>query len=208
MKSAFMKARPALAAVTLLVATTSASAQEGTTSTGGFGERAQNVIVLDSAAGFTHFNVSDKDGENGNPSDLFGVFAFPPITRLGYHRFFGALSLGAGLHWSETDVALGGLGGSSTMYGFAPRIGYAAPLSPTFAIWVRGGISMTYISQDKTDRAFIGPGAELFGVFTPIRNFGITFGPVGEYGIIGKQGGGPQLRLRSYGLTAGLLVDF
>lgn len=204
-----MKRRTLALALASLLAAAPAAAEDGTSSSSSaFGARAQNVIVLDSAAGFLHVNVSDKDGENGNPSDLFGVFAVPPVTRLGYHRFFGPLTLGAGLHYSQTDVALGNVGGSGTMYGFAPRVGYVAPLSPTFAVWIRGGLSLTYISQDKSDQTFLGPGGELFGVLTPLRNFGITFGPVGEYGIIGKQGGGPQVRLRSYGLTAGLLVDF
>lgn len=194
--------------VTSFAVPASAAEESASSSSSSFGARAQNVIVLDSAAGFLHLNVSDQDGENGSPTDLFGVFAVPPMTRLGYHRFFGPITLGAGLHYSQTDVALGNLGGSSTMYGFAPRVGYVAPLSPAFAVWIRGGLSFTYISQDKSDQAFIGPGGELFGVLTPLRNFGITIGPVGEYGIIGKQGGGRQIRLRSYGLTAGLLVDF
>lgn len=198
----------ALALLVASIALPAAAEESASSSSSSFGARAQNVIVLDSAAGFLHLNVADKDGENGSPSDLFGVFAVPPMTRLGYHRFFGPITLGAGLHYSQTDVALGNIGGSSTMYGFAPRVGYVAPLSSTFAVWIRGGLSLTYVSQDKSDQAFIGPGGELFGVLTPLRNFGITFGPVGEYGIIGKQGGGPQIRLRSYGLTAGLLVDF
>jgi hypothetical protein len=66
---------------------------------------------------------------------------------------------------------------------FAPRVGYAIPLSDLFTFWPRGGI--TFI--DINDNNLFAFSAEAAFVLTPQPTWGIILAPTLDFGFAGEQ---------------------
>lgn len=67
---------------------------------------------------------------------------------------------------------------------FAPRVGYAIPLSRVFAFWPRGGITL----YDVGNRSVFGPAGEAMFLALPSPNWGILFGATLDLGLFGSVG--------------------
>ena len=188
-----------------------------------FGARAHTVLVLDNLAGVMNetYGTTDNPTEEGITTfgSGTGLYAFNVVTRFGVHQFIGdTVSLGAGIHYSDRAAgSLERLGRSATIIAFAPRVGFAIPLSGTSAFWFR--IGGTYLhasySGDAGNSHDVMLGSELYYVYTPVEHFGITLGPVIEVGIDGAftstSRSGPDrtqsTRRRMFGLAFGFLFD-
>jgi hypothetical protein len=117
---------------------------------------------------------------------------------------------------------------------FAPRVGFAVPLSPAFAIWPRAGIthSVYWVSEENdvgggetvtTKQTLFFTDLTLEGMIaaTPVPNVAIIFGPYLDLGLAGGVTTETQpdqtpsgfetdtdWNYTSYGLTAGIAVVF
>jgi hypothetical protein len=113
---------------------------------------------------------------------------------------------------------------------FSPRLGYAAQLSPNFAIWPRAGITYAYyrLTSDNTDPTtgaktetkftadFTDVSLEFMAVALPVPHVAILFGPFIDLPL----GGGTKtvdpgvtqpdstLSYLSFGITAGVAAYF
>jgi hypothetical protein len=191
-----------------------------------FGDRAENVVVVDHLAGFVHTaRVYSDLGGDASSANLWGVMGVPPIARVGYHRFVARhVTVGLGVHYSDQTAAIAQRSATVRTWGLSPRVGFAIPLHRFLAVWLRGGV--TYLNSSAPGSTnFIDPskstqdesewhvalGAEAQVVFTPVENVGFTLGPTIEWGVAGIFTEGSQtqqIRWRLYGITLGLLVDF
>lgn len=114
----------------------------------------------------------------------------------------------------------------------APRVGYAFPLSPTFAIWPRLGFTYSNYWTSAEDEAADGTTVEetttlSFGnltiegmlAFTPVPNVAIVFGPFLDLGLFGSVTNESEpdptpidtetdLKYTSFGITSGIAVVF
>lgn len=138
---------------------------------------------------------------------------------------------------SKSETKSGGVSQSDdnskvTVFGIAPRVGYVLDLGDTFAFWPRVGLSYVSASTTSPPRVTGGISSEssasvsqlaanleaLF-VIMPVRNFGLTIGPVVDIPLTGKRKtetktGGTTNSTESntsqfhFGLTAGLLGTF
>jgi hypothetical protein len=117
---------------------------------------------------------------------------------------------------------------SRTTYLVAPRVGYAFPVGPAFAIWPRGGVTYTNYRMardaDQVDGStvevtssidFTDVSLEVMVVASPVPNFAILFGPYVDiplgggtkYTVDGEEDPDrPEVDLSylSYGVTAGI----
>jgi hypothetical protein len=149
--------------------------------------------------------------------------SFMYLTRLGYTSTttsYGNVST-SGNQDSPT--------GSSVI--FSPRLGYAAQLSPNFAIWPRAGITYSYyrVTTENTDLTtgaktdnkltgdFTDVSIEFMAAALPVPHVAVLFGPFLDLPL----GGGsklvtagtesaihPSLSYLSFGITAGLAAYF
>jgi len=181
-----------------------------------FSQRGHVVIVLDNLAGFVHAEASQPNVPNSsNGQNAWGVNPFSPIARFGVHGFIGdsGLSLGGGLIYTDTDQSYFQQP-AGTLFGLAPRIGYAIPFNTTLALWIRAGF--TYLEEGLSAGGNVwqfSPAGEVYLVITPVSHFGITLGPWVEVGVagqecIGKPCVGQDYRQDYYGGTFGILADF
>lgn len=208
MRRKWRAASMTLAALAGVVAPVTARAQdEAPSSSAGFSSRAANVLVVDNIGGFSYLGT-ESEGGRAEGRDYAGVFGLTPLTRVGYHRFFGPISIGTGVHFSRTSLDIGLTEGEKTTYlGIAPRIGVGIPFSKSVALWPRAGIGLLNISLEREDTTLVSAAGELLLVVSPVPNFGLTLGPIGEYGFAGENGG-RKVHLRSYGVGLGLFADF
>jgi hypothetical protein len=88
---------------------------------------------------------------------------------------------------------------------FAPRVGYAIPLSKLFTFWPRGGI--TFVSDDPGDDNIFALSGEAAFVLTPQPSWGIILAPTMDFGF--GSGDGPDFNEFSMGIPAvGILGNF
>lgn len=108
--------------------------------------------------------------------------------------WYGALTP---LHWTRAAVDVFvidqlSVGGSLAFFSqsgdadgdgilFAPRVGYAIPLSRIFTFWPRGGL----IFYDVGDRSIFGLAGEAMFVVSPQPSWGVLFGPTLDLGFVG-----------------------
>ena len=149
------------------------------------------------------------------------------------------LSLGGSIIYfnrsGSTDTTLNGLGTSTTTthdsptsatFIFAPRLGYAAQLSPLFAIWPRAGITYAHYkrtsqntdaTEDTVSVDFTDVTAEVMATILPVPHVALLIGPYLDIPL----GGGsktvtasvestnhPSIKYLSVGLTTGLAAYF
>lgn len=175
-----------------------------------FYDRGKISVALERGFG-VHYTSQNEDPEGpGNDRDRDGA----SIGVLWY----GALTP---YHW--TRAAIDGfimdrlsLGGSIAFYTqvgdfdddgflFAPRVGYALPLSQMFTFWPRGGVTF----WDQGNRSVFGISLEGMFVFSPNPNWGVLFGPTLDWGFIGGAGNDVDYSEFSLGIpSVGLLATF
>jgi hypothetical protein len=138
---------------------------------------------------------------------------------------------------AKTETKTGGVSQSDdssklSVFGIAPRVGYILDLGDTFAFWPRLGFSYVTATSSSPPRTTGGVTTEssstvnqlalgLEGLFAimPVRNFGITIGPVIDVPLTGKRksetksGGVTNSQEVNasqfhFGLTAGVLGVF
>jgi hypothetical protein len=153
------------------------------------------------------------------------------------------LSLGGSIVYfnrsGSTDSTVNLLGASTTTtsdsptsatFIFAPRLGYAAQLSPLFAIWPRAGITYAHYkltsqntaaagatTEDTVSADFTDVSAEIMATILPVPHVALLIGPYLDIPL----GGGaktvsagteltnhPSLKYLSVGLTTGLAAYF
>jgi hypothetical protein len=187
-----------------------------------FGARAHTVLVLDNLAGVMHESLGSTSSSDDNGLTTVGsgpgVFSYGVVTRFGVHQFVNdTLSLGGAIHYSDRSVALLGFG-SATIVAIAPRVGFVVPVSDSGAFWFRAGVTYTHMSfgGDRGSLSDLMVGGEIYYVYTPVEHFGITIGPMLEYGVSGKytrksSSGGSETSIDTkhslYGLAFGFLFD-
>jgi hypothetical protein len=174
----------------------------------GFASSSQNTEVEANGV-----STSDTDsiqrftllGLNGIPNTNHptGVPSPYSVARVGLDYFvIDKLSIGGSLMFltqsGESENELPGATTnvdlpSSTMFVFAPRVGYAIMFNETIGIWPRGGFTYYNVSTDNeeaggtTELSENGLAFSLEGLFliAPIPNFGFTVGPTVDIGITG-----------------------
>lgn len=163
------------------------------------------------------------NGVMGDPgaisaADSRSTFAIP---RVGLDYFIiDGLSLGGSLTILSTsvhDARDPRNDGSATDFLLAPRVGYAYMFGDVVGIWPRGGITYTHGSVDPDQGG--GDSNHYFAleidvplIIAPVKNFGITVGPLFDITLGGSQTDRlpPPERTRNasltmFGLTAGLV---
>lgn len=122
-----------------------------------------------------------------------------------HYSVIPALTLGAGLGFrrSSGEATIEGGGQSTTVEGtpvttfvIAPRVGYIFGFSNAFYLWARAGITYYNTSSESKDAktnsttkssdSGLALSVEPMFVFTPVNRLGISFGPVLDLGLTGK----------------------
>jgi hypothetical protein len=165
-------------------------------------------IAIERALGI-HYVHSSWDGPGPGDYEFDG-------TTIGL-GWYGALSP---LHWSRAAVDVFvidqlSVGGSLAFFAqsgdpdgdgflFAPRVGYAIPLSDLFTFWPRGGITFL----DVNDNSLFALSGEATFVLTPQPSWGIILAPTVDIGFIGEEGDSDYSEF-SLGIPAvGILGNF
>jgi hypothetical protein len=171
-------------------------------------------VALERAFGI-HYAHSDFDPPGPASSSS-------SATAIGF-GWYGAVTP---LHWTRAAIdgfvtdrlSLGGSLAFFTQTGdaegdgvlFAPRVGYAIPLSSVFTFWPRGGITFLSLNQAFiADGSLFGLSAEAMFVASPKPNWGILFGPSLDFGFIGESQSDVDWTHFSLGIpTVGLMATF
>lgn len=177
-----------------------------------------NLVAFDGLAGV--FNIRETvtlaNGAEVKQTltsyGLVGGFAeVYPISRLGYHRLVGPVTLGAGFFYAKTDL----LEAKQAM--LSPRVGVVLPLGGSSWLWARGGIDYYWMKTDREVKtSSVLAGGEVLFVLSPHPGFSFTVGPTAAFSVSGSQElersgasvPGATYRARVLGLTTGALVDF
>jgi hypothetical protein len=216
MKRLFLLAPLSLACVALA----GPAAAEGSS----FGGRAHTVLVLDNLAGAMNSTYGTKDDPTERGISSFGtaagIYAYSVVTRFGVHQFVtDSISLGGGFHYSDRGASLDSLGIGSTIFALSPRVGVSVPISDTSAFWFRAGVTYLHSSYKNSAGSSydLMLGGEIYYVYTPVEHFGITLGPVIEWGVAGSltrkstttgAESSVDTRRRMFGVAFGFLFDF
>jgi hypothetical protein len=241
----------ALAAVsTLLAAATPAFADEP------FGASGQVILSGERMFGLSFPREMDEDGATGNKTtdsrtNIALLWPSLPILTLtpydtprvavdfgagGGFTVGGSIGFFTGSGSTKREPAAGGVSVETddptvTMIAFAPRVGFALPLTPQFSFWPRAGVTYYNIRvsstntanppvTNKTTLSGFGVDLEPMFVFTPVPHFGITAGPVVDIPLSGTShsertppGPNPppiddKVKFLNFGLTFGLLGHF
>lgn len=144
-----------------------------------FYEAGEISVALERVFGIHHqsWDVGDADGNNTVVGIGWTRAATPlHIPRAALDGFIiDQLSLGGSLaFFSESEGTDGIL--------FAPRVGYAIPLSRVFTFWPRGGLSF----WDIGEASLLSLSAEAMFVATVRPGWGILFGPTLDLGFSGE----------------------
>lgn len=158
-----------------------------------FGTKNDFVFAGDRLTGVYIFKQgNDKDTVLGLLQTPWGVNVYQ-TARIGFDWFpIDHLSIGGTLsYWSlrtERETAAGAPTADVTTkeFLFAPRIGYAIPISKSFGFWPRGGISYrsTKVGNfDAMGEVALTLEAQFYA--SPAPHFAFIFGPVLDLGIAG-----------------------
>ena len=87
---------------------------------------------------------------------------------------------------------------------FAPRVGYAAPLSDAISIWPRGGLTFLSEEADDTDYTQFALSGECMFAFFPQETWAILAGPTLDLGLTGDRED-DDFSQYSFGIHAGIM---
>jgi hypothetical protein len=145
-------------------------------------------VALERGFGIHHVSESgenDAGQEWDSSSTVIGIGWAGAVTPFHWTRaaidgfIIDQLSLGGSIGFYSQSGDSDGNG-----FLFAPRVGYAIPLSRVFTFWPRGGL--TY--YDQGDRSVFGLSGEAMFVASPDPSWGILFGPTLDLGFFGDDG--------------------
>ena len=138
-----------------------------------------------------------------------------------------ALGVGGSTEVRRNGVSVNNDSPSTTLFGFAPRVGYILPITDAFAFWPRGGFAFYHVSQkfptdnDRTQsETLFSLDLDPQFVVTPVPHFGFHFGPLvnlpfpaGSAKTETRQGGttvsvSNDLWVFHFGISAGVLGYF
>lgn len=176
-----------------------------------------NLVAFDGLAGV--FNIRQTITLGGAETKqtttsyglVGGIGEAYPISRLGYHRLVGPLSLGAGFFYAKTDLL------DAKQAALSPRVGVVVPLGGSSWLWARGGIDYLWVKTERgTKTSSVLAGGEVLFVLSPHPGFSFTLGPTAAFSVSGSQElerpgvsiPGATYRARVLGLTTGALIDF
>jgi len=177
-----------------------------------------NLVAIDGLAGV--FNIRQtltlsSGAETKQTTTSYGLVGgigeAYPISRLGYHRLVGPLSLGAGFFYAKTDLL------DAKQAALSPRVGVVVPLGGSSWLWARGGIDYLWVKTERgTKTSSVLAGGEVLFVLSPHPGFSFTLGPTAAFSVSGSQEldrpgvsiPGATYRARVLGLTTGALIDF
>lgn len=188
----------------------------------GFGRRSSSIVVLEDVFGFVDQDLSGAQAPwfAESVSDS-GTGVFPSrVFQVGYHHAVHrglTLGTGVGVWYSRSELSGTTLGDLKTLHLEArPRIGYAIPLSPAFALWPRAGIGYwrrrSETGVGSTTVTAWSEDLDLLAVVTPTQHVGILAGlklSIPMSGELSSSDGASQYVEHSMtSLTIGLLADF
>jgi hypothetical protein len=199
-----------------------------------FGSQGRMVFGLERAMGlyFTSRTLEDERYDHATDTTSFSLLTatYPlpspyALPRAGFDYFFlNHWSLGGSLGFSTSNAARSRYDTrdrvtdrrgerDQSLFIIAPRFGYALKLSEVIAIWPRGGFTV-YMQSERDDRRIresaLALTLEFQLVITPLPHFGITVGPVLDFGVAGSRDrdnpNDPEYNLRqhSLGIAVGL----
>ncbi len=175
----------------------------------GLGERAQSILTAENL--FGSLETDTERGEDRRTSLTQKYMPGGGLSQLGYHRVVAPrVTLGANLHAYRVKID----DADSASWGvmLRPRVGYALPLSPLFAVWPRGGLLLAHGGGHDTQTTALAAGVDALVALTPAPHVGIFGGLLFEAPLWGRhktEGRDSQRYLLSQtGLTVGALVDF
>jgi hypothetical protein len=90
-----------------------------------------------------------------------------------------------------------------TAFTISPRIGFVVALSPSLAIWAKGGISYASVSFGKDPITWTELSLDPMLAFFPIPHVGLLVGPAVDIGLSSSKN---STKLSTYGVSAGLAV--
>ncbi len=168
-----------------------------------FGDGGQFVLSAERLFGYNWDHPSPGSSTNSVSilGNGYGVATYPyDWPRLGFDYFLTkSVSAGAALAFSRVT----GSGDSLNAFEVAPRLGYGMMVGPWLAVWPRIGV--TYINA--TGQSYMGLTIDLAAVIMVASHLGITFAPVANVGLTGKQGSRDQ-KYTTLGAEFGLTVPF
>jgi len=179
-----------------------------------FEKRGRDVLMLEGIAGIaSHHRAYPGSSTRDQSLTQAGVLGTLPFARFGYHRFFvRGLSLGAAVQATVTELSLH-YGRDATVWGIAPRIGYAATIARDTALWLRAGPSILYGSRANITFGQIALGVDATLVVRLVADFALTLTMFIESGVAGREHDeindvSRPIRLRTMGFTLGALIAF
>lgn len=175
-----------------------------------FGARDRNVLTAENIFGSLELN--EKRGEDKDTSSFTQHYMpFAGLTQLGYHRVLEGNQLTLGINVYASRVKEEG-GDAQFVALLRPRVGYVLPVSPLFALWLRGGVLVAHQQSEGGKANALSAGVDVLGVVTPAPHVGIFGGILFEAPVWGRakprDGESVKYQISSSGLTIGALVDF
>ncbi len=199
------------------------------------GDQGHLSISLERAFGFSYFKESTSVGgveQSHESATAFSLFGAPPVAstsiftfpRIGIDASLGSgVTVGTALgfdYGSLNQASAGTTNPSDSFWAFviAPRVGYAARLSPGVVFWPRAGVSFYYASlspgaaaTDISLKMFAATVDAPF-VVTVAPHVALSFGPTfditfnGSASAGGTYGGSADVSVMEIGAQAGLVV--
>ena len=186
----------ALAAIAGAWASGSARAEDP----GRFGQSGQVVLSVERLTGFLHVEQESRSTATNevyllaSPLGAIGAYTWP---RVGFDGFV-IDGLSVGIAASYTHVAQGN--STADLLQAAPRVGYAAPLSPSVAIWPRAGLTFTEsLGDGDVDESLLALTLEVPFALQIAPHAAILVGPTLDLGIAAT-----HRKVTELGASAGL----
>jgi hypothetical protein len=187
------------------------------------------TLSLERAFGFDYLRESESVGGISGPTNSFttlSLFGNPPVAALTGFTFPRVafdyaiapnVTLGTALGFGYGSETQAGTSASFTSVVAAPRVGYAAHLSPGVVFWPRAGLSVFYASISPNGGG--SSSVTLFAatidapfVISVAPHVGISLGPTfditfhGNASVSGAYGGSADVNVLEFGAQAGLVV--
>lgn len=182
-----------------------------------FGQTGHVAISAERLFGFVHteedVNGASTSADTINllsaPSALLGTgYSWP---RIGFDFFVSqSVSLGIAASYFEVSPAAGSVSG----FQLAPRVGYAANLTPRLALWPRGGITYEHANVDNgagtsSTQSFFALTIEAPFAILIVPRAALLVGPTLDIGLSGNAsvgGTSTDQKFTDFGLQFGLLI--
>jgi hypothetical protein len=179
----------------------------------GFGDGGQLVVSIERLFGYNwaHESLGNATGSAntytllGNP---YGSGVYPyDWPRLGLDYFVvKSISVGGAVAFARTSSGTA----SSNQLEVSPRVGYGMMVGPWLGVWPRAGVTYVYgtnVNGTNQSQSYLGLTIDLAAVINLAPHFALTFAPVANIGLSGKQGNA-DLKFTTLGAQFGLAMAF